>query len=802
MLQTLTHALVISAALLLVSTVLLFTVRGQQSQGPRLSIVTAVSGAVVTALAALGVARLLGTGPAPATVIAVGLGASVLLWLPVGRAWDVRGLVAWAVTLDTGLLYLAFVAIWTLTAGAGPLTVVVSAALWCLELFVLLLGAGYVWELVDVLARRCWQGPAAATPAPGARRPFVSLQVPCHNEPPEMVIETVERLLELDYDDYEVLVVDNNTTDPALWRPLEEFCARHDRVTFIHLEDWPGFKSGALNHALTVTDPRAEVIGIVDADYHVDPDFLADCAPLFDDPDVSFVQTPQDYREWGISAYFRRLYYSYGYFFDVSQKSRNERNGAIFGGTMGLIRRSALVEVGGWDEWCITEDAELSLRLLRAGTRGVHIDRAYGRGVMPLSFESLKGQRFRWCFGGIQILRMHWRSLLPGRRTSENRLTLGQRWAYLVGGLQWFGDLAAVVFTFFLLAGAVDAVTGEGLVIRRLSGLVLVAVVSLVVLGAVRSVALVRRSSGATWGEAAGAFGLWLGLGLTVAKASWLGLVSKQGAFLRTPKVKGEPTAVDALRGNRAETLLALLCAGVAVPALASATPGALAVGVLLLVQGLGFALAPINSLAAIRSDLPEDLRRRRAWRALGAVVPPVRRGGTVLAGTGAALAGFVVVAAPVAAPTIGLGGLGDLPGFLVLPDRDGDDAQEPGAVLSPSLVPRSPAPTTATSSPFSGVLATAVAASGSGAGGAGGSTPPGQGGATPSATSQPTQAATPTPGPTTTPPGATSSPGKPTGKPTQAASPTKGSTQGGGKPSSNPTQAASPTPGGGKPGG
>ncbi|MGB0190409.1 MAG: glycosyltransferase family 2 protein, partial [Nocardioides sp.] len=650
MLQTLTHALVVAAALLLVSTVLLFTVRGQQARGPRLSAPTAVAGAVMTALVALGAARVLDAGPVPATGIAVGLGASVLLWLPAGRAWDVRGLVAWALTLDTGLLYLAFVATWTLTSGAGPLTVAVSALLWTLELFVLLLGAGYVWELVDVLARRHWQGPTAATPAPGARRPFVSLQVPCHNEPPEMVIETVERLLELDYDDYEVLVVDNNTTDPALWRPLEEFCARHDRVTFIHLEDWPGYKSGALNHALTVTDPRAEVIGIVDADYHVDPDFLAHCAPLFDDPEVSFVQTPQDYREWGISAYFRRLYYSYGYFFDVSQKSRNERNGAIFGGTMGLIRRSALVEVGGWDEWCITEDAELSLRLLRTGTRGVHIDRAYGRGVMPLSFEALKGQRFRWCFGGIQILRMHWRSLLPGRRTPHNRLTLGQRWAYLVGGLQWFGDLAAVVFTFFLLAGAVDAITGEGLVIRRLSGLVLVAVVSLVVLGAVRSVALVRRSSGATWGEAAGAFGLWLGLGLTVAKASWLGLVSKQGAFLRTPKVKGEPTALDALRGNRAETLLAAVCLAVAVPALVAATPGALAVGALLVVQGVGFALAPINSLAAIRSDLPEDLRRRRAWRALAVVATPVRRGGTVLAGSGAALAGFVLVAAPVSA--------------------------------------------------------------------------------------------------------------------------------------------------------
>ncbi len=795
MLEPLTSALLVSAALLVVATVLLFTVRDRDARTPHLPLTTAVAGAVVVALAALGVARLLDLPPGTATGAAVGLGATVLAWYPLGRAWDVRGLAAWALTLDTGVLYLAFIATWTLTADAGVLTMAVSGALWLLELFVLLLGAGYVWELVDVLARRHWTGPAAATPVPGARRPFVSLHVPCHNEPPDMVIETVERLLLLDYEDYEVLVVDNNTTDPALWRPLEEFCARHDRVTFLHLEDWPGFKSGALNHALTVTDPRAEVIGIVDADYHVDPDFLADCAPLFADPDVSFVQTPQDYRDWRVSAYFRRLYHSYGYFFDVSQRSRNERNGAIFGGTMGLIRRSSLEQVGGWDEWCITEDAELSLRLLRAGTRGVHIDRAYGRGVMPLSFESLKGQRFRWCFGGIQILRMHWRSLLPGRRTEENRLTLGQRWAYLVGGLQWFGDLAAVVFTFFLLAGAVDAITGEGLVIRRLSGLILVAVVALVVLGAVRSVALVRRASRASWGEAAGAFGLWLGLGLTVAKASWLGLVSKQGAFLRTPKVKGEPTALDALRGNRTETVLALVCLGVGAAALVAGTPGALAVGGLLLVQGVGFALAPLNSLAAIRSDLPEDLRRRRAGLALAAVATPVRRSGTVLAGAAGVLTGFVVLAAPVSAPP---GSLDDLPGFPGLESLE--EATEPD---EPAVGPASRAPRPETTRPsVVGVVATtavgttAPAATAPAATARPTRTPSGA----PTSAGQPTgtpgsAATTPTTG-ATTPPASTQSPGKPTAKPTQASSPTPG----GGKPTAKPTQAASPTKGPGKP--
>ena len=72
-------------------------------------------------------------------------------------------------------------------------------------------------------------------------------------------------------------------------------------------------------------------------------------------------------------------------------------------------------------------DAELSLRLLRAGWHGLHVDETFGRGIMPLTFEALKGQRYRWCFGGIQILRMHWRSMMPGRQSAANHLHTGQR---------------------------------------------------------------------------------------------------------------------------------------------------------------------------------------------------------------------------------------------------------------------------------------------------------------------------------------------------------------------------------------
>ena len=119
--------------------------------------------------------------------------------------------------------------------------------------------------------------------------------------------------------------------------------------------------------------------------------------------------------------------------------ARNERNSIIFAGTMGLPRRSAVERLGGWDEWTITEDAETSLRLLPAGWSGWFLDQPLGRGIMPLTFAALKSQRFRWCFGGMQILRKHWRDLRPWDRHPGNRLSVAQRMDYLLGGLHRAG---------------------------------------------------------------------------------------------------------------------------------------------------------------------------------------------------------------------------------------------------------------------------------------------------------------------------------------------------------------------------
>ena len=428
-----------------------------------------------------------------------------------------------------------------------------------------------------------------------------------------MVIDTLRALLHLDYPRVQIVVIDDNTDDERLWRPLEDWCRRHD-VTFKHLENWPGYKSGALNYALQhLTHRDAEIIGVVDSDYQVDPGWLRNCVPLFADRWIGFVQGPQDYRDWRQAPYYRRLYYSYGYFFAVSQPARNEGDGAIFAGTMGLVRRVALDALGGWDEWCITEDAELSLRLLRAGWSGMHVDESGGRGIMPLTFEALKGQRYRWCFGGIQLLRMHWRSLLPGPETRENRLSPGQRWAYLSGALQWYGDLLGLLFYIFLLAGAFNLATGGGQLFRKLTIFLVATVPVLVLLGLARATALLRRSTGASRREALGAFFIWQSTSLVVARASVLALFAKKAAFLRTPKTSEQVSWWYALRANWVETILALC--GVAAIAGALTKPGTLSgplLAGLLFFPTLGLAAAPFNSWAARRAALPAWLRDRR----------------------------------------------------------------------------------------------------------------------------------------------------------------------------------------------
>jgi glycosyltransferase involved in cell wall biosynthesis len=667
--------------------------------------VLAVLGTALLAGAVAGVLKLLNVTQHNFVAGVASVVIASLIWLPVTRRWNARAHLCWASSIFLFVTYLAFALDWTFTSHLGLASTIGALLLWVFEVFAAIMACAYLWEICDALGTEHWTRrvtPQVRFDVPNSELPMVSLHVPAHNEPPDMVIDTLRSLLRIDYPRYEIILIDDNTDDEALWRPVQAWCHRHG-VKFAHLADWPGYKSGALNYALReMTDERAEVIGVVDSDYQIEPGFLRRCAPAFAEPWVGFVQSPQDYRGWEHARYYRRLYYSYKYFFAVSQPSRNERDGAIFAGTMGLIRRVALEQLGGWDEWCITEDAELSLRLLRAGFSGLHVDQSFGHGIMPLTFEALKGQRYRWCFGGIQILRMHWRSLIPGRKTRENHLTTAQRWAYLSGAVQWYGDLLGLAFLVFLLVGAANEALGGGTLFRKLTIFLVATVPVLVALGLVRAVALLRRSTGASWRDAMGAFFIWQSTSLVVARASVLGLFARKAAFLRTPKTSERARWWEALGANWAESLLALL--GVAGIVAALSRPMQLSgwlLAALLVFPTLGMAAAPFNSWAARRAALPPALRARRTTEyrrdrrsfAAGAAV-----GGLVTAAV-VVVAAVALLLAPshrVQGPTI----VGPAQGHTSQP---ANPTTSPSPSVTPSATPSpssTPSPSTSTPSP------------------------------------------------------------------------------------------------------
>jgi cellulose synthase/poly-beta-1,6-N-acetylglucosamine synthase-like glycosyltransferase len=266
--------------------------------------------------------------------------------------------------------------------------------------------------------------------------PKVSIHVPAYFEPVEMLKQTLDAVSRLDYPNFECVVIINNTPDPAFWQPIQDHCrALGERFKFINAEKVQGFKAGALRIAMDRTAVDAEIIGIIDADYVVDPDWLKDLVPVFADPRVGLVQAPQDHRDEDRSLMHYMMNGEYAGFFDIGMVQRNEENAIIVHGTMCLIRRAAMDRAGGWAGDTICEDTDLGLALIEHGWLTHYTNHRYGRGLLPDTYEAFKKQRHRWAYGGFQIVKKHWRRFLPG----ASRLTPDQKREFSLGWLNWLG---------------------------------------------------------------------------------------------------------------------------------------------------------------------------------------------------------------------------------------------------------------------------------------------------------------------------------------------------------------------------
>ena len=320
----------------------------------------------------------------------------------------------------------------------------------------LLFGVG-TERIVAALRRR----PVLSVPQSGGE-PFLSIQIPCYNEPPELLRATLRSLANLNYDHYEVIVLDNNTSDPAVYEPVRRYCELlGERFRFFHYDNVQGFKAGALNIAHGLTDPRAEFILVIDADYVLDADLIQRALPHFARPNIGLIQFPQAYLN--TNAENLGMQAEYEHFFGVYMNQANRCNCVLATGTVSFIRKRALEAAGLWRGKSITEDVDLGLNIKEAGYGAVYVPAPLGRGLMPTDLSSMSVQRERWVYGNMQ-------TLLRFLRTAR-RYPLASVRTIVLFLTAWFNFLAVpvAVLLFCMLALPFHALGDAGSSVARVA---------------------------------------------------------------------------------------------------------------------------------------------------------------------------------------------------------------------------------------------------------------------------------------------------------------------------------------------
>jgi exo-beta-1,3-glucanase (GH17 family)/glycosyltransferase involved in cell wall biosynthesis len=361
--------------------------------------------------------------------------------------------------------------------------------------------------------------------------PKVSIHIPAYREPPEMLKATLDAVARLAYPNFECIVVVNNTPDEAMWRPVEEHCRTlGERFRFVNALALEGYKAGALRLALAHTAPDAEIVGIIDADYAVTPDWLSDLVPVFGDAKVALVQAPQDHRDGRRSPLHYTMNGEYAGFFDIGMVQRNEANAIIVHGTMCLIRRTALEAAGGWSSDTICEDTDLGLTILELGGEAHYTNRRYGYGLLPDTFEAYKKQRDRWASGGFQIVKKHWRRFLPGASV----LTHDQKREFAFGWINWLGAETVGVLVAILNLIWVPVVAFAGIAVP--DKVLTLPIIATFMISVVHFAALYRRRVPIPPSQAACAMVAAMAMQWTVARAVANGIIKDHLTFVRTAK--------------------------------------------------------------------------------------------------------------------------------------------------------------------------------------------------------------------------------------------------------------------------
>jgi cellulose synthase/poly-beta-1,6-N-acetylglucosamine synthase-like glycosyltransferase len=268
------------------------------------------------------------------------------------------------------------------------------------------------------------------------RRPSVSILIPAFNEQ-EIILDAIQGALAQDYPDFEVIVIDDGSTDltPFLASTTAARMVRHARNRG---------KAAALNSGLAVA--RGEVIVTNDADGYLDPGAVSHLVAPLADPSVGAVAGQvRLFHPKGAVRRFQVLEYDYCQ--GLVKQAQYATTGTVLvaPGPVSAFRADLLRELGGVPSRTLTEDFDLTLRVIAHGSRVAYEPQAVAFTEAPRTDAELRRQRIRWGRGGLQVFAAH-RRLLGSRRLG----LCGMFWLpYSV--LSWYAPAPLAILSIALL---------------------------------------------------------------------------------------------------------------------------------------------------------------------------------------------------------------------------------------------------------------------------------------------------------------------------------------------------------------
>lgn len=292
------------------------------------------------------------------------------------------------------------------------------------EVFVMFHAITYVVDFVSSFSKK---EPLRQEISDWQEAPSVAVLMPARHEPRQVLDYTLTCLENLDYPNKTIYFLDDSS-DPKYQKEAEELAQAHGAKLFRRAVRH-GAKAGILNDCIGTL--KEKYVASFDADQNPIPGFLKETVALLEaNPRLAFVQTPQFYTNIDASHVAFAANLQQSLFYEYICEGKSARGAMICCGTNMIIRREALLDVGGFDEKSITEDFSTSLDFHSHGWESIYDNRVNVFGSGPESLLAYLKQQWRWSRGNLGVLKKVIRYFF----TRPRSLNFGQWWEYLATG--------------------------------------------------------------------------------------------------------------------------------------------------------------------------------------------------------------------------------------------------------------------------------------------------------------------------------------------------------------------------------